>query len=115
MTVQKLWEDMSKGLTIANLSDKQRSYLIDLAKAEKRLDVNSTMILLDDGRRIKIRPTYIYNQGHGGVPGKTLSGRFKAEEMYLIEFTDTKYRELHSVHEVDRIKKDGFQFEIVKS
>lgn len=58
MTAYELWRDIAKGSTVAQLSEAQRRFLIDLAKKENIFDATNTAIRFPDGMIVRIRNCY---------------------------------------------------------
>lgn len=114
MKARELWESMARGNSLANISAAQRSYLIDLAKEERRFNVNDTAVVFDDGTRVHIRPAYVRVGGYGGTIGKKPTGRFVAEVFYLIKFKTTGLTEIRNRTDLDYIRREGHEFEVVK-
>lgn len=108
MTVQSLWDSISKGAERASLSDRQRTYLIDLAKAERKFDPNDTTILLDGGKRLRIRncTTKVGAYG-GGLANKTVPGKFYGEIQYKIKFVDSGIEAVYDRINLNIIDREG--------
>jgi hypothetical protein len=114
MKARELWDSVRKGRTKAPLSERQRAYLIDLAKAEKIFDAGFTVVWLQDGTRVEIRPERRLAGGYGGVVSKVSTGRWYAQESYLIRFTDTGNTSIYQATDLDHFRRQGYTFEILK-
>lgn len=114
MSAAELWASMSKGLTVACLTGRQRNYFIDLAKAEKIFDVNATAVCFPDGRRIQIREAKYKVAAYGGGIGSRSTGKFKAEVVYLIEFASTKLQGIYRDYDLAHFEREGHKYKILK-
>ena len=114
MSAAELWASMSRGLTVACLSGKQRDYFIDLAKAEKIFDINSTSVCFPDGRRVMIRDAKAHFAAYGGGIGTRSTGKFKAEIVFLIEFESTKLQGIYRDYDLAHFEQEGHKYKILK-
>jgi len=114
MSAADLWASMSRGLSAAILTARQREYFISLAKAEKLFDINSTSVLFPDGRRVQIREARIKVGGYGGTIGTRGTGKFKAEVVYLIEFPLTKLQAIYHDYDLAHFEREGHKYKILK-
>lgn len=115
MTARELWDSMAAGNTFAMLTDRQRTYLIDLARKEQIFNTNDTTVRFKDGLIVRIRnaKTTVGAYG-GGLAKKIVPGKFKTDQVYLIKFKNTGITQLASQEEIASAKRNGFDFQIMK-
>jgi hypothetical protein len=114
MTALDLWASMSRGLTVACITAKQKDYLVSLAKAEKIYDTNSIAVCFPDGRRVQIRECKTHFAAYGGGIGRRGTGKFRGEIMYLIEFSVTKLQGLYAEQDLHFFEREGHKYKILK-
>lgn len=115
MTTRELWDSISGGKSVAQLTDKQRTFFLDLARAEKLFDVDNTSVRFPDGMIVRVRNCYFIRGAYGGGLGKVpVNGKFKAQVFYMVRFLDTGNTEFTSADERASLDRRGFRYEILK-
>lgn len=116
MTALGLWDSISKGSDAVRISEKQRFFLIDLARKEGLFLADNTMINFPDGMLVSIRNATHAVSGYGGIVASQITpGVYVARKKWLVRFIDTGNKEIAETHDLDRFTREGHKFEICKS
>jgi hypothetical protein len=114
MTTTEIIANFMKHNSKATISEKQKSWLIRQAK-------NEGFVLGFDGDSIyfndcfyKIKQCKTLASGGSYVGTRVIQGKYNMEKLYTVKFTDTGYVFVYNQQEVERVTKEGYQFEIIK-
>ena len=112
MTTAEIIQNFMKGNSKVTISEKQKSWLLGQAKKEG-IHVGYDSIYFDDCF-YKIKQCKTLGSGGSYVGSKFIQGRYNIEKLYTVRFTDTGNTFVYSQHEVERVSREGYQFEIIK-
>jgi hypothetical protein len=116
MTTLEIIANFMKGSSKASISEKQKDWLLGQAKKDGisvGFDGWSDTIYFKDCF-YQIRNCKRLASGGSYVGTRVVQGRYNIEVFYTIRFTDTGHTFVHSQHEVERVKREGYQFEIIE-
>lgn len=116
MTTSEIITNFMKGNTKVSISEKQKAWLLGQAKKDG-IAVGSdgfNMSIYFDDCFYNIKQCKRLASGGSYVGSKIIQGRYNIEKLYTIKFTDTGHTFVYSAYEVDRFRKEGYQFEIIK-
>jgi len=116
MTTTEILQNFMKGNSKVSISEKQKSWLLGQAKKEGvkvGYDGWHDMIYFDDCF-YKIQQCKTLASGGSYVGSRLIQGRYNIEKLYTVKFTDTGNTFVYAQHEVERVTREGYQFEIIK-
>jgi hypothetical protein len=116
MTTTEIIANFMKHNSKATISEKQKSWLIRQAKNEGFVlgfDGYSDSIYFNDCF-YKIKQCKTLASGGSYVGTRVIQGKYNMEKLYTVKFTDTGYVFVYNQQEVERVTKEGYQFEIIK-
>lgn len=105
-----------KGNTKVSISEKQKSWLLGQAKKEGiavGFDGWHDMVYFDNCF-YQIKQCKTLASGGSYVGSRYIQGRYNIEKLYTVRFTDTGHTFVYHDHDVERIKREGYKFEIIK-
>jgi len=116
MTTAEIITNFMKGNSKTTITEKQKSWLISQAKKEgvaASWDGFYESIYFDDCF-YQIRQCKALASGGSYVGTRMIQGKYNIEKLYTVRFTDTGNIFVYGQQEVERVKREGYQFEIIK-
>lgn len=116
MTTTEIIANFMKGNFIVTISQKQLDWLLGQANKEKipiGFDGFGDTIYFEDCM-YTIRQCRRLASGGSYVGTKVIQGRYNIEKLYTVKFTDTGNTFVYNQTDVDRVKREGYVFEIIK-
>ena len=116
MTTTEIIANFMKGNSKVTISEKQKSWLIGQAKKEgvpMGYDGWHDTIYFDDCF-YQIKQCKTLASGGSYVGTRTIQGKYNIEKLFTVRFTDTGNTFVYGQHEVERVTREGYQFEIIK-
>jgi len=115
MNTQEILAAFLKGNEVANISEKQRVWLLSQAKKEGVKTNNDgfrDLIYLSDCHFV-IKSASVRVGGYGGTVGHKFTGRYNLEKLYTIRFTSTGLTAVCHKSDLDHYRREGHMFELI--
>ena len=116
MATTEIIANFMKGNSKVTISEKQKSWLLGQAKKEgvpASYDGWHDAIYFDDCF-YQIKQCKTLASGGSYVGTRMIQGKYNIEKLYTVRFTDTGNIFVYGQHEVERVTREGYQFEIIK-
>ena len=113
MTTTEIIANFMKGNSKVTITEKQKNWLIGQAKRENIPTSCNDAIYFDDCY-YRIKQCRTLASGGSYVGTRTIHGKYNIEKLYTVRFTDTGYTFVYHQQELERITREGYQFEIIK-
>ena len=115
MTTTEIIANFMKGNSRVSISEKQKAWLLGQAKKDGIIvgfNGWNDLIYFNDCF-YEIKQCKRLASGGSYVGTRLVQGRYLIEKFYTIRFSDTGYTSVQSHHEIERLKIEGYQFEII--
>ena len=116
MTTIEIISNFMKGNSKVTITEKQRNWLLGQAKKDGihvGFDGWSDSIYFEDCF-YKIKQCKTLASGGSYVGSRFIQGKYNMEVLYTVRFSDTGNTFVYDKYEVERVKREGYQFEIIK-